>query len=131
MSTRAPIRRPGILPAILSVLALGLLSAGVIAPQASAQLARTWVSGVGDDANPCSRTAPCRTLAGAITKTASGGEINAIDPGAFGSVTITKPITIDVSPFHGGVLAFATGVLVNITPATTGDVVLRGLALNG
>ncbi|HLH26208.1 MAG TPA: hypothetical protein VK066_27130, partial [Chloroflexota bacterium] len=47
---------------------------------AQAQASRTWVSGVGDDANPCSRTAPCKTFAGAISKTAAGGEIDALDP---------------------------------------------------
>ena len=61
---------------------------------AHAQATRTWVSGVGDDANPCSRTAPCKTFAGAISKTAAGGEINCLDPGGFGAVTITKAITI-------------------------------------
>lgn len=59
---------------------------------AQAQATRTWVSGVGDDANPCSRTAPCKTFAGAISKTAAGGEINCLDPAGFGAVTITKSI---------------------------------------
>mgnify|MGYP006175539369 CR=1 FL=1 len=62
---------------------------------AQAQASRTWVSGVGDDANPCSRTAPCKTWAGAISKTAACGEIDALDPGGFGAVTITKSITLD------------------------------------
>ena len=61
---------------------------------ASAQATRTWVSGVGDDVNPCSRTAPCKTFAGAISKTAAGGEISVLDPGGYGAVTITKSITI-------------------------------------
>src|SRR5260221_14271951 len=61
---------------------------------AFAQATRTWVSGVGDDANPCSRTAPCKTFAGAISRTATGGEISVLDPGGYGAVTITKPITI-------------------------------------
>src|ERR1041385_4764476 len=61
---------------------------------AQAQATRTWVSGVGDDANPCSRTAPCKTFAGAISKTATGGEISVLDPGGFGGVTITKAITL-------------------------------------
>src|SRR6202012_1127709 len=74
------------------VLFIGLLLAS--AP-AHAQATRTWVSGVGDDANPCSRTAPCKTFAGAIAKTAPGGEIDALDPGGFGALTITKSITID------------------------------------
>ncbi len=47
---------------------------------ASAQSARTFVSGVGDDVNPCSRTAPCKTFAGAISKTSAGGTIEALDP---------------------------------------------------
>ena len=62
---------------------------------AAAQASRTWVSGVGDDVNPCSRTAPCKTFAGAISKTTAGGEIDALDPGGYGAVTITKAITID------------------------------------
>ena len=65
---------------------------------AHAQATRTWVSGVGDDANPCSRTAPCKTFAGAISKTAAGGEIDCLDPGGFGAVTITKSMTIDCGP---------------------------------
>src|SRR6201987_5060302 len=70
--------------------------------QLPAQATRTWVSGVGDDVNPCSRTAPCKTFAGAISKTAAGGEIDALDPGGYGTVTITKSITIDGG---GGVVA--------------------------
>src|SRR5947207_6353765 len=70
-----------------------------------AQATRTWVSGVGDDVNPCSRTAPCKTFAGAISKTAAGGYINALDPAGFGAVTITKSITIDGGPFMAGVLS--------------------------
>src|SRR5690348_13476035 len=76
---------------VLTVFALGVAFAAV----SDAQATRTWVSGVGDDANPCSRTAPCKTFAGAISKTALNGEINCLDPGGFGAVTITKSITID------------------------------------
>ena len=95
-----------------------------------AQATRTWVSGVGDDANPCSRTAPCKTFAGAISKTAAGGEINVIDPGGFGAVTITKAITIDGGGTFASVLAAGTnGIVIN---AGTADVVtLRNLSMNG
>jgi hypothetical protein len=87
------------------------------------------VSGVGDDANPCSRTAPCKTFAGAISKTAIGGIINCIDPGGFGAVTITKAITIDCLNTAASILAVGTnGVNVNAPNAT---VVLRGLAIEG
>src|SRR6266480_6142800 len=79
-----------------------------------AQATRTWVSGVGDDVNPCSRTAPCKTFAGAISKTAAAGEINCLDSGGFGSVTITKSITIKCEGTIGGILASGTfGVTVN------------------
>jgi hypothetical protein len=71
------------------------LALSLLASPASAQASRTWVSGVGDDANPCSRTAPCKTFAGTISKTATNGAINCLDPGGFGTLTITKSITID------------------------------------
>src|SRR5205085_4741123 len=100
----------------------------------SAQATRTWVSGVGDDANPCSRTAPCKTFAGAISKTACGGEIDALDPGGFGAVTIIKPITIDGGGGQvASILAAGTnGVNVNFqSPPCTGAVILRNLRING
>lgn len=97
---------------------------------AQAQATRTWVSGVGDDANPCSRTAPCKTFAGAISKTADGGEIDALDPGGFGAVTITKGITIDGTGTLAGILnSLTNGVVINA--ATDKVVTLRGLSING
>ncbi len=94
------------------------------------QATRTWVSGVGDDVNPASRTAPCKTFAGAISKTATGGEINAIDPGGYGAVTITKSITIDGGGTFASILSSLTnGVIINAGP--TGVVILRRLNING
>jgi hypothetical protein len=112
----------------LVVLSLVLFLAG--GSLAHAQATRTWVSGVGDDANPCSRTAPCKTYAGAISKTAAGGEISTLDPGGFGAVTITKSITISGVGTLAGVLAAGTnGVIVN---AGVNDVIiLRDLQING
>ncbi len=103
---------------------------------AEAQATRTWVSGVGDDANPCSRTAPCKTFAGAISKTAINGEIDALDPGGFGAVTITKSITIDGTGTFASVLASGTtGITINISTTAAQDplatVRLRGLSING
>jgi hypothetical protein len=98
------------------------------------QATRTWVSGVGDDANPCSRTAPCKTFAGAISKTAEGGEIDVLDPGGFGSVTITKAMTIDGTHGSGfGSILNAgnvAGVIINVTGGTfvnSAQVILRSL----
>lgn len=112
-----------VLPALLLLL---------VASSAWGQATRTWISGVGDDVNPCSRTAPCKTFAGAISKTAAGGVINTLDGGGFGGVTITKPITIDGSHIQSGVLVSGTfGIVVNLADPGTGDVVLRGLTLHG
>jgi hypothetical protein len=102
---------------------------------AQAQATRTWVSGVGDDANPCSRTAPCKTFAGAISKTFINGEINCLDPGGFGAVTITKSITIDCHEIFASILASGTtGIIINISPNPNDPlrtVRLRNLNVNG
>jgi hypothetical protein len=109
-----------------SILALALFMPAL----AHAQASRTWVSGVGDDANPCSRTAPCKTFAGAISKTAPGGEISVLDPGGFGALTITKAITISGDGTLASILVSGTnGIVVN---AGANDVViLRNLSFNG
>lgn len=101
---------------------------------AQAQATRTWVSGVGDDVNPCSRTAPCKTFAGAISKTATNGEINCLDPAGYGAVTVTKSITIDCEDTQGSILSSGTnGIIVNITAVadTKKAFTLRGVSING
>jgi hypothetical protein len=104
----------------------------LVAASAFAQATRTWVSGVGDDVNPCSRTAPCKTFAGAISKTASGGIIDALDPGGFGAVTITKPMTIEGNGTLASVLSSGVnGIIVNITSGSNRDVVLRNILIDG
>jgi hypothetical protein len=108
---------------------LGVLVLGTT--MMSAQATRTWVSGVGDDANPCSRTAPCKTFAGAISKTAVGGEIDALDPGGFGALTITKSITIDGGGGQvASVLVAGTNGIV-VAAGASDVVVLRNLRLQG
>src|SRR6266700_8319621 len=99
---------------------------------AQGQATRTWVSGVGDDVNPCSRTAPCKTFAGAISKTAAGGEIDALDPAGYGAVTITKSITIDGGGGQvASVLVSGTNGIVVQANASTDVVNLRNLRING
>src|ERR1700741_2224320 len=107
----------------------GVVFALLQAAPAQAQATRTWVSGVGDDVNPCSRTAPCKTFAGAISKTAAGGMINCLDPGGYGAVTITKSITIKCYGTFGSVLAsFVNGIVIGGAGI---NVVLRNIAING
>jgi hypothetical protein len=114
----------------LPIVIAAITALAALATPANAQATRTWVSGVGNDADPCSRTAPCRTFAGAIVKTAPGGEINCVDPGGFGSVTIKIAITIDCTGVEAGVLdPKSTGIIVD---AGANDVVtLRGLDIFG
>jgi len=117
----------------LNVLAIAIFMFA-FASMAQAQATRTWVSGVGDDANPCSRTAPCKTFAGAISKTAKDGEISVLDPGGFGTLNITKSITINGthgSGFGSVLAALASfGIQVNITDAADVRKTVRLVALN-
>ena len=118
------------------LVAAALGAATLWASPAYAQATRTWVSGVGDDVNPCSRTAPCKTFAGAISKTAAGGEIDCLDPAGYGTLTITKSITVDCTGTFGSVLNSGgiNGFVINdsatATPGTI-EVRLRGLSING
>jgi hypothetical protein len=115
----------------LLAIATGFLVPLLAAAPASAQATRTWVSGVGDDVNPCSRTAPCKTFAGAISKTATAGEINCLDPGGMGTVTITKSMTINCHEILGSILASGVpGITINSTAAGS-RVIIRGLQING
>ncbi len=109
-----------------------VVAACLFATSANAQATRTWVSGVGDDANPCSRTAPCKTFAGAISKTAPAGEINCLDPGGFGGVTITKSMSIVCDYTEGGMLVAGAGVNGIVINAGVSDIViLSGLDIFG
>ena len=115
--------------------ALFAIAAGFIVPlmasaPASAQATRTWVSGVGDDVNPCSRTAPCKTFAGALSKTAAGGEINCLDPGGFGGVSPNKSMTISCEGVTGGISAAGiTGI--NFNGGANDYLYLKGLDIDG
>lgn len=114
----------------LRVCVIALLALLGASSLAHAQATRTWVSGVGDDANPCSRTAPCKTFAGAISKTAPGGEIDVLDPGGFGALTITKSISIESEGVIAGVLVSGTNGFV-ISAAATDTVMIRGITFEG
>jgi hypothetical protein len=120
-----PFRSSSAQATVLAVAAMLLSSAGF------SQAIHTFVSGVGDDVNPCSRNAPCKTFAGAMSKTAPNGEINVIDPGGFGAVTITKSITIDGRGVHSSISATGgiSGIIVNA--GANDKVIIRNLTING
>src|SRR5881398_2054159 len=123
---RVDMRKVRFTPTFLAVAMVALAAVSTLHAQAT----RTWVSGVGDDANPCSRTAPCKTFAGTISKTAASGEISCLDPGGFGAVTITKAITIACEGVTAGVVVPGTnGIIVNA--GVNDNVTLRGIDING
>src|SRR5262245_45264840 len=117
-------------PSMLSVLAISLFTI-LHVDQAAAQQ-RTWVSGTGNDGNPCSRMQPCQTFAGAFGKTATGGEINCLDSGGFGTVVIDRSISIRCVGVTAGVLTAlipASGIVV-VAPGGS-EVLLEGLDIDG
>jgi hypothetical protein len=117
---------------ILSLTVVGAMAMPLLyAAPAQAQASRTWVSGVGDDANPCSRTAPCKTWAGAISKTANGGEIDALDPGGFGAVTITKSMTLDGGGGQVASVLVAGTNGINVSAQPTDVVIIRNIRFQG
>jgi hypothetical protein len=116
---------------LLLLAALGTIAAILPGSPASAQATRTWVSGVGDDANPCSRTAPCKTFAGAISKTAAGGEIDALDPGGFGGLTITKSITLDGGGGQVASILVAGTPGITVAAGLTDVVIIRNMRFQG
>jgi len=114
---------------ILAITAGFLFPLMATAP-ANAQATRTWVSGVGDDANPCSRTAPCKTFAGALSKTAAGGEINCLDPGGFGGVSPNKSMTISCEAGTAGIAS--SGITaINFNGAAADYLYLKGIDIDG
>jgi hypothetical protein len=114
----------------LLAIAAGFLTPLLATAPASAQATRTWVSGVGDDVNPCSRTAPCKTFAGAISKTAGGGEINCLDPAGYGGVTTIKAMTFNCGYTLGSILvAGSPGITINA--GVNDRVTIRGIQMTG
>ena len=114
----------------LALIVVAVMAVAGFSAPAAAEASRTWVSGVGDDINPCSRTAPCKTFAGAISKTAANGEINCLDPGGYGPVTITKSIAILCDGIGGSILASGTsGIVVKAGP--NDKILLSGLDIHG
>src|SRR5436305_3329593 len=114
----------------LLAIAAGFLTPLLASAPASAQATRTWVSGVGDDVNPCSRTAPCKTFAGAMSKTALGGEINCLDPAGYGGVTITKALTLNCGYTLGSIFV-SGGPGITVNAGLNDRISIRGIQLTG
>jgi Right handed beta helix region len=109
----------------------GVVAVLAFASNVQAQATRTWVSGVGDDVNPCSRTAPCKTFAGAISKTAPGGIIDALDPAGYGAVTITKSITIEGGLWNSSILNSGNVTAIHVAAGNNDTIIIRNLAIEG
>ncbi|HEV8014839.1 MAG TPA: right-handed parallel beta-helix repeat-containing protein [Stellaceae bacterium] len=108
------------------------LAAALPATAAAVQNTRSFVSAqTGVDTNPCTRTSPCRSFAVAITQTSAGGEIDTLDPGGYGDVTINKAISIVSGLGDAGVLVPSGGTGITINAGPNDIVYLRGLFVEG
>jgi hypothetical protein len=111
----------------LSAVTVSLLALGVDLGAAQAQ-SRVFVAAQGSDLNPCSFALPCRTFQHAHDVVAANGEIDVLDPAGYGSLTITKSISIQGHGFAG--LSVASGG--NGIEILAGAVVhLNGLLIEG
>ena len=115
----------------ISLGSAAVLAGALLSTTASAQSTRTWVSGVGDDLNPCSRTAPCKTFTGALANTLPGGEINCLDAGGFGSVTITQAGSIICDNVEAGVLVASGADGITVAAGSGDAVTISGLDIHG
>jgi hypothetical protein len=114
----------------MSRLAACALTLALCAPLAASAAQRTFVSIAGSDANPCSLMRPCRSFATAITQTNAGGEVIVLDSGGYGTVTITKAVSIIAPPgVYAGVSAFTDAGII-VAAGAADSVTLRGLAIN-
>jgi hypothetical protein len=113
------------------VLPLTLLTTTfALALPAQATLTRTFVSAAGSDSNPCTITQPCATFAHAYSLTAASGIVAALDPGKYGPLTITGPITINGNGW-AAITAPAAGNGITITAGASDNVALLGLEIDG
>ncbi len=115
----------------VKTLALGLLLGAMTLPAQAQTAIRTWVSGTGVDTNGCTRTAPCATFAHALTVTTAGGEIDALDAGDYGSVTIGQAVTIDGGNANASVVDTGTINAISVTAPAGSTVTLRHLTILG
>jgi hypothetical protein len=98
-------------------------------PAQAASLTRTFVSSAGHDSNPCTITQPCATFAVAYAATAANGIIAALDPGKYGPLTITGPVTVNGYGW-AAITGPAAGNAITIN-AVSGNVTLTGLEIDG
>ena len=98
-------------------------------PAQAASVTRTFVSAIGNDNNNCTITQPCATFARAYSLTLADGIIAALDPGKYGPLTITRPITVNGNGW-AAITAPAAGNGFTIN-AVSGNVILTGLEIDG
>jgi hypothetical protein len=109
-----------------------LVALGLSAAPAQATNARSFISSTGSDANPCTRALPCRTLQTAHNNTAASGEINFLDPAGYGTLTITKAISIvNDGVGSAGVLVTSGAIGITINAGMNDAINLRGLIIEG
>ena len=115
-----------------SLFVASLFALGLNSTPAQTLNTRSFISALGSDANPCTPSAPCRTLAFAVTETSANGEINMLDPADYGTVTIDKSISIvNNGVGSAGILVPPLGTGITINAGAADVIYLRGLFIEG
>src|ERR1700728_3231297 len=114
--------------AVMFAFSIGAL--GLSLPVHAAGLTRTFVSSTGVDTNPCTTAAPCATFAKAYTAVAPSGIVAALDPGKYGALTITGPVTIDGNGW-AAITAASNSNGITINAQSNDKITLKGLAIDG
>lgn len=97
-----------------------------------AQLARTYVSRVGNNLNPCTRTLPCRQINRGIDAVQPGGEVVVLDTANYQGFTVNKAVSITASPDASPAITVVSGNTAIVIDAGSSDVVnIRGITVNG
>jgi hypothetical protein len=102
----------------------------LMASSAVGQVQRTFVSGLGNDGNPCSRTAPCRTFAQALMGTSAGGEVYVLDSAGYAPFNVTQSVSVVAPPGVVAGISVFSGDGITINAGVNDTIILRGLTLN-
>jgi hypothetical protein len=102
----------------------------MLAAQPSHAIFRVYVGLAGNDSNPCTLGAPCRTIAPALAAVDDGGQVWLLDSANYNlaTVQITKSVTIEALPGAIGSFLALGGPAFNVATSSV-KLVLRNLVI--
>src|ERR1700686_5041303 len=113
-----------------AIVIAAVLAFAATLPPASAQAQRFFVAATGSDGNPCTFASPCRSFQHAHDVASSGGEIDVLDPAGYGTLTISKSISIQ-GHGYAGISTSSGTIAITINGSASNQINLRGLLIDG